>query len=184
MDESPTDAQVVSRVLNGDVEAFAILVRRYQQEFTAYARYMTGNADDASDIVQDGMVRAFERLDSCHDPRRFKGWLFQIISNRAKMHLRQRRQRKTEPMSAMSSLAAVSDSDPAADAEREERRRRVHAALQVLTVDQREALVLRYLHDMSLEEVAGVLDVSIPAVKMRLGRGRAALKVELEGVAL
>ena len=184
MDGSPTDAQVVTRVLNGDVEAFAILVRRYQQEFIAYAKYMTGDADDASDIVQDGMVRAFQRLDSCHDPSRFKGWLFQIISNRAKMHLRQRRQRKTEPMSAVSNPTGVSDADPAADAEREERRRQVHAALQTLTTEQREALALRYLHDLSLEEVAGVLKTSVAAVKMRLKRGRAALKVELEGVGL
>lgn len=184
MAESPTDAQVVKRVLDGEVEAFAILVRRYQQEFTAYAKYMTGNADDASDVVQEGLVRAYERLDSCQDPGRFKGWLFQIISNEAKMHLRRQRRRRTEPMTSTSNRPAVSAHDPAADAEREELRRQVHAALQTLSVEQREALVLRYLHGMSLEEVAGLLDVSIPAVKMRLKRGRTALKTELEGVPL
>jgi RNA polymerase sigma-70 factor (ECF subfamily) len=184
MDESPTDAQVVTRVLDGDVEAFAILVRRYQQEFTAYAKYMTGNPDDASDVVQEGLVRAYERLGSCHDPSRFKGWLFQIISNEAKMHLRRQRRRKTEPMTTVSNRPTVSAHDPAADAEREELRRQVHGALQEVSVEQREALVLRYLHGLSLEEAAGVLGVSIPAVKMRLKRGRTALKTALEGVPL
>lgn len=181
MKDQPTDSQVIARILNGDAEAFGLLVDRYERELAAYAKYMTGSADDAADVIQESLVRAFKWLKRCKDHTRFKGWLFRIVSNQCKTHLTRRKRRRTEPLVAAAQLATPS---PDAEAEAAELRRQVHAALDQLPVDQREALVLKYVQGMSLPEMAEVLDASVSALKMRLKRGRGALREKLEGVIL
>jgi RNA polymerase sigma-70 factor (ECF subfamily) len=182
MTEPLSDEAIVARVLDGDREAFGLLVDRYQEELAAYAKYMTGSPDEAADIVQSALVRGYRALHQCRDPRRVKGWLFRIVANQCKTHLARRKRRHLEPLSAAATLPARGD--PAAEAEAQELRRRVHAALQRLPVDQREALVLRYVHGMDLAEMAETLSASVGALKMRLLRGREALRRELQGVAI
>ncbi len=182
MTEPLSDEAIVSRVLGGDREAFGLLVDRYQTELAAYAKYMTGNPDEAADLVQNALVRAYRALHQCQDPRRLKGWLFRIVANECKTHLARRKRRHAEPLSAAEGLATRGD--PATEAEAAELRRRVHAALQRLPLEQREALVLRYVHGMDLGEMAETLAASVGALKMRLLRGREALRRELEGMAL
>src|SRR6185503_20950079 len=78
MTQTLADAEVVERVLDGDVEAFGILVDRYQDEFAGFATLMTGSPDDAADVIQDAFVRAFHGLRGCRDRDNFKSWLFRI----------------------------------------------------------------------------------------------------------
>lgn len=183
MAQSPSDAEVITQVLDGDVEAFGLLLDRYQEELAAYARYMIGNADEAADVVQESLVRAFRALRRCKDRGRFKGWLFRILSNQCKTHLARRRRWRRESLASLADqLPAVETANGAADAA--ELRRRVHEALQELSVDQREALVLKYVHGMNLAEMARLLSTTEAALKMRLLRGREALRERLRGVAL
>ncbi len=170
----PSDREVIERVLEGDTEAFGLLVDRYQGGLAAYAKYMTGSQDEAEDIVQESFVRAFKALRKCKDPDRFKGWLFRILSNQCKTHLARRKKRKEEPLDS----AAREPDSRATDqrAEAEELRSKVHQALQRLSEDQREALILRYVHGMTLPEMTDVLATSVPALKMRLLRGRQNLR--------
>ncbi len=183
MHESLSDTTVIERVLDGDTESFGLLVDRYQDEFVAYAKYMTGSADEAEDIVQESFVRAYKSLRRCKEPAQFKGWLFRIVSNQCKTHLARRRQRKRESLSAAAGVPADGDA-PDAAVEAAELRRKVQGVLQQLTVDQREALVLKYVHGLSLPEIAELLATTVPALKMRLLRGREALRERLQGVAL
>lgn len=178
----PSDADVVAQVLAGDREAFSLLVDRYQDEFTAYARRMTGSVDDAADIVQDSFVRAYSSLARCRDPAKFKGWLFRIVTNQCKTHLSKRSRRKTWPMSSVKPLAVPAEGTPQDEAEARDMRRKLHEALRALTDEQREALILKYLHGLSLDEIAELLSATVPAVKMRLKRGREALRAQLDGV--
>jgi RNA polymerase sigma-70 factor, ECF subfamily len=180
MGDTPTDADVIARVLNGDTEAFGLLVDRYQNEFAGYAKYMTGSIEETADIIQESLVRAFRSLRRCQDRANFKGWLFRIVSNQCKTHLKRRRRRSTEPLSE----DHPAPQDPGSEAEAADVRRRVHQALQELPTDQREALVLKYVEGMSLPEMTGLLKASASALKMRLMRGRQALREKLEGVAL
>lgn len=177
----PTDAVVIARVLDGDIEAFGILVDRYAETLTAYAGQMMGNVDEAADIVQDSLVRAYKSLRRCRDRSNFKGWLFRIVSNQCKTRLGRRQRRRTEPFAGEVVRLPAPD-DPVADLEAAEDRRRLQSALQELPVDQREALVLYYMDGLSVKEVADLLSVSPSALKMRLLRGRAALRDHLEGV--
>jgi RNA polymerase sigma-70 factor (ECF subfamily) len=179
--DSTTDATAIARVLEGEVEAFAVLVDRYQGEYLEYARYMTGSADEAADIIQESFVRAYRSLRSCKDPANFKSWFFRIVTNQCKTHLARRR--PAERVSGQHQvLLAPGDAGRAVEAD--EVRRLVHVALQQLPVEQREALVMRHLEGLSLAEMAELAGASVPALKMRLLRGRAALRAKLEGVVL
>ncbi len=141
---------------------------------------MTGSADDAADIIQESLIRAYRSLKRCKDPHRFKGWLFRIVSNQCKTYLARRKRRRTDPMETIDSdIPAVEEAD--AEVEAAERRRVIEEALQQLPVDQREALVMRYVYGLSLSEMTEALDASVSAVKMRLQRGRGALRAQLEG---
>lgn len=177
----PTDAAVIRRVLDGDSEAFGILVDRYSEAFAAYATQMTGSVDDAADVIQESLVRAYRSLRRCRDRSNFKGWLFRILSNQCKTHLARRKRRRTEPLAA-EVVRLPAPEDPVADAEASDERRRLQAALQRLPIDQREALVLHYMEGWSVSEMAELLSASTSAIKMRLLRGRTALREHLEGM--
>lgn len=182
MHESPSDAEVIERVLAGDAEAFGVLVDRYLDEFTAYARYMTGSADEAADVVQESLVRAYKALRRCKEPERFKAWLFRIVSNQCRTQLARRRRRRQESLSRVDNMPGGDRSDAAVESS--EVRRKVHEALQQLPVEQREALVLKYVHGKTLPEMAELLSVTLSALKMRLLRGREALREKLNEVAI
>ena len=181
MSAGPSDAEVIARVLDGDTEAFGVLVDRYQDEFAAYAKHMTGSRDDAADIVQESLIRAYNSLGRCSERERFKGWLFRIVSNQCKSHLARARRRMRSPLDSL--IDEPGAATPDADAEAAELRDRVQRALQELPADQREALVLKYLHGLSLPEMAELLSCSVPALKMRLLRGREGLRETLGEVA-
>ena len=174
------DAEVVARILGGDIEAFGVLVDRYQDSLAQYATQMTGSPDDAADVIQESFVRAFRFLRRCDNPANFKGWLFRIVSNQCKSHLSRHARRKTTTMDDMAALPAPDD--PARDVAAEEMRGQVQRALEELPPDQREVLVLKYVQDRNLTEMAELLEVSIPALKMRLLRARTALRGKLQGV--
>ncbi len=180
MGEDVPDAAVIARVRAGDVEAFAVLVDRYQDEFTAYAKHMTGSADDAADIVQESLVRAYRSLGRCGDPARFKGWLFRIVSNQCKTYVARRAHRGRNRLDDVADvLAAPHEAD--SETREAELKLRLEEALLQLPAEQREALVLRYIHDLSIAEMTQVAGASIPALKMRLKRGREALRARLDG---
>lgn len=181
MSEGPTDAEVIARVLAGDTDLFGVLVDRYQDEFARYAKYMTGSGDEAADVIQDSLVRAYRSLRRCGDRTNFKGWLFRIVSNQCKTYLARRRRRALEPLSGVAE-AVPSPADPGADAEAAEVRRKVYQALQELPAEQREALVLKYVEGLSLPEMTQFLSASVSALKMRLLRGRRELLAKLQGV--
>ena len=122
-----SDAEAIRRVLAGDVESFAMLVERYQHAFAAYATNMMGSPDEAADVMQESMVRAFRFLDRCTDPANFKAWLFRIVVNQCKTHLTRRSRRRVLPIEAGSGIEAPDN--PAGEAELADMQRRVRDAL-------------------------------------------------------
>ncbi len=176
---SPTDGEVVSRVLNGDRDAFRLLVRRHQDMLFAHALRMTGQGDVAADVVQASLIKAYTRLDRCRNPEKFGGWAFRIVANQCKDYLKNVRRRNVD-LDSVEPVAAEED-DPSDDLERSELRRRLDAALATLPADQREAFVMKHEEGRSYEEMAELLAVSVGALKMRVHRAREALVERLEG---
>jgi RNA polymerase sigma-70 factor (ECF subfamily) len=175
-----SDAAIVARVLSGQTDAFGVLVTRYQDSLIAYVRHMGFDDAAAHDVVQDGFVRAFRHLRRCGDPERFEGWLFKIVANLVRTAGKKRARRRTEDLDDHARTLEADGPDPEARAEASVLRDRIRSALEKIPLDQREAVVLMYLHGYSVKDIAERTDASESAVKMRLKRGRDALKDELE----
>jgi RNA polymerase sigma-70 factor (ECF subfamily) len=172
-----TDAQVVRDVLAGDREAFRLLVRRYSDVLYGHAVRVVGSQDDAADLVQKALVKGYRKLASCRDPDRVGAWLFRILSNFCKDHLRSRR--KEIPLDRLPEIPQ-GRRDPLESAQGAEVRSRLASALDRLTPEQREAFVLKHVDGRSYEEMAAVMDVSVASLKMRVHRAREALQGLLE----
>jgi RNA polymerase sigma-70 factor (ECF subfamily) len=169
----PSDRELVGRILGGRREDYAVLVARYQDTLYRHAVGMVGDRDAAGDLVQESLVKAFTRLDTC-DPDRFAAWLFRILRNRCKDWLKNRRQH-TAPLLADAHAAPAGD-DPVLTLERTELGRAVEAALQRLPPAQREAFLMKHVDGLSYEEMAERLDTGVSALKMRVMRAREALQ--------
>lgn len=146
----------------------------------AYVRYMGFGEAEACDIVQDAFVRAFRHLRRCGDPERFDGWLFRIVSNLCRTAGARRARSRSEPLEPHRATLESDAPGPDAAAEEAWLREKLRAALDVLPDDQREAIVLMYLEGRSVQEIEQLSGASSSAVKMRLKRGREALRRELE----
>ncbi len=163
-----TDAEVVRAVLAGDVERYAVLVRRYRDRYARYASRMLGSRDVAEDAVQDALVRAFDRLADCREPDKFAGWLFLILRNRCYAE-RRRRQRQERPLDSTDEMFAAPDR-PDGAYEQVERAHALERALQHLTPEQREVFVLKHMEGLAYEEIAGVTGATVASLKMRMHR--------------
>lgn len=173
-----TDAQVVRDVLSGDRDAYRLLVRRYGDVLHGHALRMTGNTDEAADLVQRAFVKGFKKLAACRDPERVGAWLFRILANMCKDHVRS--PRRSDVSMTVVAGALRSGSDPELDAAGAEIRMRVWGALDALTPEQREAFVLKHVEGRTYEEIAAVMDLSVASLKMRVHRAREALRGLLE----
>ena len=171
-----SDGPLVERVLAGDPGAFGILVERYQDRMLAYARYMGFDEAAARDAVQDAFVRAYRHLRRCGDPERFGGWLFKIASNVCRTAGSHASRRSAEPLDAHGASLVAPGALPDEEVESRWVKEQVRRALDRLAPEQREALVLMYLQGHSVAEIEELTGASASAVKMRLKRGREALK--------
>ena len=173
---TPSDASVVRAVLAGDVELFAVLVRRYRDRYARYAAHMLGSIDAAEDAVQDAMVRAYTHLSQCREPDNFAGWFFLILRNRC--FAERRRTRWESGLEAIGDVPAPEQIE--SKLERSEKAKALQHALLQLTAEQREVFVLKHVEGMSYEEIAARLSTSVAALKMRMHRAYDRLRELLE----
>ena len=170
-----TDAEVVRAVLAGDVERYAVLVRRYRDRYARYAARMLGSLDVAEDAVQDALVRAFDRLADCRDPDKFAGWLFLILRNRCYAE-RRRRQREGRPLEPDDEGVAAADR-PDGAYEQVERIQALERALERLTPEQREVFVMKHVEGLAYEEIGQLTGATVASLKMRMHRAYDRLRV-------
>jgi RNA polymerase sigma-70 factor (ECF subfamily) len=167
MDRADTDrddAWAVRRTLNGDHEAFAVLVRRYQGPVFRLMLRFTRDEEEAAELAQEAFVKAFERLGSFDGKRRFFTWLYTLSLNMARDHAR--KSARTPAGNRETERIEDSRHDPLASLEAAG----ALQALRELPPKYAEALALRYIEDMSLNAVAETLGLSMSAAKMRVHR--------------
>ena len=174
----PDDAVVVQAVLAGDVDAYGALVSRYAAEYMRFAVRMLGTREDADEVLHTAFYRAYQHLGSCQDPTRFGAWLYRIVVNecRTRASRRGRRERRLVRDEAPRAQLAASDRTDGQFALREELQR----AIDCLPVDQREAFVLKYVEELSYEEMSEITGAGISALKMRTKRACDRLREILE----
>ncbi len=170
------ELRLVQQALQGDIDAWGEIVRRYKSAVYGVALGILGNPADAEDIVQDAFIRAYENLHRYDLKRKFSTWLFTITANLCKNKLR--RERFFAPLKGLSQIRG--GEDPAETVAREERCSRVQEALQELDEKYRTPLVLRYYSDLEYKEIAEALGIPEGTVKTRIHRGKQALKHWLE----
>ncbi len=167
--------EAAQRAHPGDHRAFTELVRRYQSHVYSNCRYL-GSPEDAEDLSQEVLVRAYFGLSRFEGRSSFKTWLDRIKSNHCVNHRKkmQRNRDRTLPLAAAGDLAepAPQESFP----ERLSRSRQVDETLLQLSPKLRIPLVLSDMDGVNLSEIAVMLGISLSAAKMRITRGREAFR--------
>jgi RNA polymerase sigma-70 factor (ECF subfamily) len=168
------DADLVIRVIHGERNAYAGLVRRHQRTLYVYMRGMGLDHDTSLDLVQDAFVKAYIRLDECRDPAHFRAWLFSIARNLCLDHLKNVRR-----LSVPFSMFPGSECIPSPESGQSELKRTLDEALDMLSPDLRDAFLLKHQAGYTYEEVAEIAAASASAVKMRVHRARETLRAFL-----
>jgi RNA polymerase sigma-70 factor (ECF subfamily) len=172
------DGEVVRRVLAGQVDAFAGLVRRYREAFGKYAVAVCGDHDLAADAMQEAFIRAFQALESCRNPDRFGAWFFRILTNQCRNH--RRRWKAHEPVDAAAGDGMVARDTADGALAQDELRSAIDRALDRLSPEHREAFVLRHVEGRSYGEMAELLNEREDTLRMRVHRAREHLQRHLE----
>ncbi|MCX6620847.1 MAG: sigma-70 family RNA polymerase sigma factor [Acidobacteria bacterium] len=178
---------LVTRARAGDVRAFSDLVSRYQRKIFRLAKHITQSDEDAEDVLQETFLKAFEHLGEFQGNSKFYTWIVRIAVNESLMKLRKRKSDRTVSLDesidtgeeTMVREIAVWEENPEQRYSREELRDILDKAVDSLRPAFRTVFVLRDIEDLSTEETAVVLDLSIPAVKSRLLRARLQLREKL-----
>ncbi len=170
------DELLVERTLAGDLGAFETLVQRYQGLVRRLVARVVGE-DEAEDVTQDSLLRAFHRLSQFRGAASFRSWLLRIAHNTAVNAVSRRRPEPVEEAEVEAAHAErpASGSSPADRLESRERRERLESKLRTLRPAHRIVLVLRDLEGLSYEEIAEITGTPLGSVKGRLHRARAEL---------
>jgi RNA polymerase sigma-70 factor (ECF subfamily) len=166
------DESLIVRFLAGDRGAFDNLFARYQDYVYNIVHGIVGSADEARDVTQEVFVQVYRSLPGFRRGSRFATWLYRIAVNRAVDAARSAKTRKWLPL--LETLRATPDpeANPSLSAEKGAERRTIQALLMQVPVQHRDVLVLKYFQDLSVEEIAEVLGISVTAAKVRLHRAR------------
>jgi RNA polymerase sigma-70 factor (ECF subfamily) len=173
-----TDAERIARGLRHKDRAIVNeLVERYQYRLVRYLIYLTARRQQVDDWVQETWVRVLDRAAQYDGRSRFETWLFSIARNLAIDDLRRRRGESLEAIAA----GPADPSSPFLAAARSEDAVRLAAALDLLEPVYREALLLRFQEDLSLQEISQVTGAPVPTVSSRIHRGLGRLREQWEG---
>lgn len=167
--------KIIARARRGDADAFEQLVAAYRDQVFRLALRMCGSEADADEVAQEAFLSAWKALPNFRGESQFSTWLYQLTTHAA-IDLMRREKRQI----AADDITEVSAADPAPSpqqqAEQSEQREIVRDAILQLAPEQREVVVLRFMEELSYEEIGAVLKLPSGTVKSRLNRAKAQLK--------
>lgn len=181
------ESELVAKARTGDLEAFNALIKRYERKIYRLAKHITQNDEDAEDVLQETFLKAYEHLKDFQGQSKFYTWIVRIGVNESLMKLRKRRSDRTVPLDepvdtgedTVAREIAVWDENPEQRYSREEMGKILDEAVDTLRPAFRTVFVLRDIEELSTEETAEALNISVPAVKSRLLRARLQLREKL-----
>jgi RNA polymerase sigma-70 factor (ECF subfamily) len=180
--EALAEQLLVLRAQMGSRDAYAELVQRYDARLLFYLRRLLGRVADAEDVRQDVWLTVVRKLKTLEDPAAFRAWLYRIARHRGISWLRRRHlEVPLHEAGAVEEPAVESEIDETSGFSPEEASA-VLAALDTLSPRHREILALRFLGQLTYDEIACVLDCSIGTVRSRIHYAKAALRASLPGV--
>jgi RNA polymerase sigma-70 factor (ECF subfamily) len=169
------DALLAVRCQLGERSAFDDLIARWHEPLWRYLCRISNSQDTARDLAQDTWIRVFRGIARLRDPAKLRSWLFGIARNVAMDHLRAQYSEGSQADVNLEELPAADDMNL------EEELATLESGLASLPIVERETLTLFYLRELSLDEIAGLVDVPVGTVKSRLFRARQMLRRALKG---
>ena len=181
------ETALVIQAREGDNHAFADLVKRYEAKIFRLAQHITQNREDAEDVLQETFFKAYEHLGQFQGNSKFYTWIVRIAVNQALMKLRRRKTDKSVSLDqdidtgedTVTREIAAWGEDPEQRFTREELGEILNTAIEGLAPAYRSVFVLGDVDDLSTDETAEALGISVPAVKSRLLRARLQLREKL-----
>ena len=173
--------------LKGDQQAFAEIVELYKDKIYYLGYRMLNNRHEAEDVVQETFLRVFKSLDRYDPGQKFSTWIYRIATNLSIDHLRKRKptysldadMNDQEGLDGYSMLPS-DDRTPESEFMISETKQTVYDAIESLPAKYKSVMILRYLQEMSLQEISDVLDIPVTTIKTRVHRGREFLRKKLE----
>ena len=183
----PTDADLIKAVLGGDTSSFEVLVARYQPRVFGTARKYARRESEVEDIVQEVFLKAFTKLSTFRGDSPFEHWLMRLAVRTCYDFLREHQRNREQIISEITDEESkwlerlASESDPVGDADSVAAARLViHKLMETLSPESRLIIQLLEIEEKSLKEIAQLTGWSIPMIKVRAFRARAAMRKTLE----
>jgi RNA polymerase sigma-70 factor (ECF subfamily) len=183
------EAKLVKRIKKGDQQAFVEIVNQYKDKLYNVAYRMLSNRQEAEDVVQETFLRMYSNIRQYDDSYRLSTWIYRITTNLCIDRLRKKKvaidslDEEFTEQEGNSLYNRLSSSEPTPEEVTllQETQSIVQHAIDQLPPTYRAAILLKYIHDLSLQEISEILQIPVPTVKTRLHRGREALKAVLVG---
>jgi RNA polymerase sigma-70 factor, ECF subfamily len=179
----------IKQVIKGDQDAFGEIVEIYKNSVYQLCYRMLGNRHEAEDIAQEAFIRAYVNIKSFNQDLKFSTWLFRIATNLCIDRLRKKKpdyylDAEVAGTEGLTMYSHISSDSPLPETEVEslELQETVQKEILKLPEKYRSAIVLKYMEDMSLNEISEILDLPLGTVKTRIHRGREALRKQLRYV--
>ncbi|SDH75821.1 RNA polymerase, sigma subunit, SigW [Aneurinibacillus thermoaerophilus] len=181
-----TEQRIIQRAKNGDRDAFAELVDLYKDKIYHVSYRMLGNRQEAEDVAQETFLRVYANLDS-YDPKyKFSTWIYRIASNLS-IDVIRKRKKNLSIDAEITGADGVDWHDRLADTSKgpeeevltDELQEEVQGAIMGLSPKYRVVMLLRYIENLSLQEISEVVQLPVSTIKTRIHRGREALRKKL-----
>ncbi|MBK7560724.1 MAG: RNA polymerase sigma factor [Chitinophagaceae bacterium] len=177
-----SDNEIISQVLDGDHQAYAGLVNRYQNYVFTLTLRIVKNREDAEEVAQDVFIKAYKYLADFRGASKFTTWLYTIVNNTCISFLRKKKlDIHSLDNEKVFEMAGNLDSGMKANlVEHKSKLAMVHDAIGLLNADDAQIITLFYKAEQSLEETAQILGIEVNTAKVRLHRARTRLKEKME----
>jgi RNA polymerase sigma-70 factor (ECF subfamily) len=172
------DSELMMAVQDGKKMAFNVLVERYKKKAYYIALGLVGDSDEAYDLSQEAFIRIYNARKRYDRKRPFFSWFYAILSNLAKNHLKKRSVRAEYARQVKDEHNPTQDFSTSPDVivEADETKKEVWAAIEKLSYDHREIIILRHFQDLPYDEIAKLLDIPTGSVMSRLYYARKKLR--------
>ena len=177
-----SDNEIISQVLDGDHQAYAGLVNRYQNYVFTLTLRIVKNREDAEEVAQDVFIKAYKYLADFRGASKFTTWLYTIVNNTCISFLRKKKlDIHSLDNEKVFEMAGNLDSGMNANlVEHKSKLAMIHDAIGLLNADDAQIITLFYKAEQSLEETAQILGIEVNTAKVRLHRARTRLKEKME----
>ncbi|WP_084544151.1 RNA polymerase sigma factor [Paenisporosarcina indica] len=167
----PEDKELIKEILNGSQAAMEVLTRKYYKTIFSFVYRKVGNKDIAYELTQEIFIKIIQRIQSYSGKGNFNSWLFTIAINHCRDYWRSADYKRTSIQSELPETITSEKSSVSYIFDRKQSREQVKWAINRLPDYQKEAIILKYFHQMKIKGIAEVTNTNVSTVKSRLKQG-------------